>query len=42
MTTRSDLAKFRRCLKNSHLMTIPGECYGRCKAAEPSSDNNNA
>jgi hypothetical protein len=36
------LSKPGRCLKNGHLVTIPGECYGRCKATESSSNNNDA
>ena len=39
MAMRPHLTKFRRCLKNSHFMTISGKCYGSCKATETSSDN---
>jgi hypothetical protein len=39
MVTRSYLAKFRSCLKNSHFMAIAGKCYGSCEAAETGSDN---
>jgi hypothetical protein len=38
----SDLSKLRRGLKNIHLVTIPSKRYGRCKAAQSSSNNNDA
>jgi hypothetical protein len=42
VTKRPDLAQFRGGFKNGHLMTISAERYGRCKTAEPSSDNDDA
>jgi hypothetical protein len=39
MATRSHLAKFRGCFKNSYFVTISGKGYSSCEAAETSSDN---
>lgn len=42
LETESDLSKLGRSLENSHLVTIPSERYSRCKAAQSSSNNNDA